>query len=132
MGARYNKYPSIQYVKSENQRNLLPSSVSVPGFKLKKPRAFAAVVQLKDGRFWVLGGISRDSIEDSTELIEFDKKSGAWKVRNGPKMTGPRFGHCAMLMEDREVLTPVIILSSEKYGKENEAKFAELGILVNI
>ena len=75
----------------------------VAGFKLKKPRAFAAVVQLPDGRFWVLGGITRDTIEDSTEFIEYDKKAGEWKVKNGPKMTGPRFGHCAMMMDDREV-----------------------------
>ena len=61
-------------------------------------------MQLPDGRFWVLGGISRDAIQDTTEFIEYDNLAGVWKVREGPKMTGPRFGHCAIMMEDREVL----------------------------
>lgn len=71
--------------------------------KMRNPRVFASHVILNDGRLWILGGIGKKKILDTTEILE-QRELGQWYVTKGPTLSKPRFGHCSASLSGKKVL----------------------------
>ena len=59
-------------------------------------RAYAPSVLLPNGTLWILGGLGKKEMLQSTELLWMEP-DGSFKIKPGPDMTQKVFGHCAFL-----------------------------------
>jgi len=75
----------------------------VSGTTLKTSRAYAASVQLPDGRTWVLGGAGSTSVLQSTEMINVDETKQL-KVVSGPDLPEPLMGLSAAWISATQVV----------------------------
>ena len=87
-------------------------------------RAYAPSVFLPNGTLWILGGLGKEEILKSTELVWMES-NGDFKVAAGPDMTQDKFGHCAFLHPNRNK----VVVAGGFDGTNQYMKFSEEFIL---